>query len=51
MLKVRDFILWFGNVIAFEDVSFDVVCGELFVVIGSNGVGKMLFFNVFLRVY
>jgi branched-chain amino acid transport system ATP-binding protein len=51
MLEVRDLTLRFGNVTAFEDVSFDVARGELFAVIGPNGAGKTSLFNVLSRVY
>jgi branched-chain amino acid transport system ATP-binding protein len=51
MLEVRDLTLRFGNVVAFDDVSFDVARGELFAVIGPNGAGKTSLFNVLSRVY
>ena len=51
MLEVRDVTLRFGNVVAFQDVSFDVARGELFAVIGPNGAGKTSLFNVLSRVY
>ena len=51
MLEVRDLTLRFGNVTAFDGVSFDVARGELFAVIGPNGAGKTSLFNVLSRVY
>jgi branched-chain amino acid transport system ATP-binding protein len=51
LLEVRDLTLRFGNVTAFEDVSFDVQRGELFAVIGPNGAGKTSLFNALSRVY
>jgi branched-chain amino acid transport system ATP-binding protein len=51
MLAVRDLTLRFGNICAFEDVSFDVARGELLAVIGPNGAGKSSLFNVLSRVY
>ena len=51
MLEVRELTLSFGNVTAFEGVSFDVARGELFAVIGPNGAGKTSLFNVLSRVY
>jgi branched-chain amino acid transport system ATP-binding protein len=51
LLEVRDLTLRFGNVTAFENVSFDVDRGELFAVIGPNGAGKTSLFNALSRVY
>jgi branched-chain amino acid transport system ATP-binding protein len=51
LLDVRDLTLRFGNVTAFENVSFDVHHGELFAVIGPNGAGKTSLFNALSRVY
>jgi branched-chain amino acid transport system ATP-binding protein len=51
LLEVRDLTLRFGNITAFENVSFDVARGELFAVIGPNGAGKSSLFNVLSRVY
>jgi branched-chain amino acid transport system ATP-binding protein len=51
VLEVRDLTLRFGNVTAFEDLSFDVARGELFAVIGPNGAGKTSLFNVLSRAY
>jgi branched-chain amino acid transport system ATP-binding protein len=51
LLEVRELTLRFGNVTAFENVSFDVQRGELFAVIGPNGAGKTSLFNALSRVY
>jgi branched-chain amino acid transport system ATP-binding protein len=51
LLEVRDLTLRFGNVTAFENVSFEVQRGELFAVIGPNGAGKTSLFNALSRVY
>ncbi|HWE09075.1 MAG TPA: ABC transporter ATP-binding protein [Solirubrobacteraceae bacterium] len=51
LLDVRDLTLRFGNVTAFENVSFNVRRGELFAVIGPNGAGKTSLFNALSRVY
>jgi branched-chain amino acid transport system ATP-binding protein len=51
ILDARGITLRFGQVTAFEDVSFDVREGELFAVIGPNGAGKSSLFNVISRVY
>ena len=50
-LAVSALTLRFGNVTAFEDVSFSVADRELFAVIGPNGAGKTSLFNVLSRVY
>lgn len=51
LLEVRDLTLRFGSITAFDGVSFDVRCGELFAVIGPNGAGKSSLFNALSRVY
>lgn len=44
-------MLCFGGVVSFNDVLLQMYCGEIFVVIGLNGVGKTLLFNVLIGVY
>jgi len=51
LLRVQDLALRFGEITAFEDVSFEVGEGELLAVIGPNGAGKTSLFNVLSRVY
>jgi branched-chain amino acid transport system ATP-binding protein len=51
LLKVTGLGLRFGEVVAFENVSFDVRAGEVMAVIGPNGAGKTSLFNVLSRVY
>jgi branched-chain amino acid transport system ATP-binding protein len=51
LLEVRDLTLRFGGVTALNDVSFDVLPGELFAVIGPNGAGKTSIFNCLSAVY
>jgi len=51
LLQVRDLELRFGELTAFQDVSFDLGEGELLAVIGPNGAGKTSLFNVLSRVY
>ena len=51
LLEVRDVELRFGGVRALRDVSFDVVDGELFAIIGPNGSGKTSTFNILNGVY
>jgi ABC-2 type transport system ATP-binding protein len=40
MIKVEHLEKKFGEIIAVDDVSFDVVAGEIFAFLGPNGAGK-----------
>jgi branched-chain amino acid transport system ATP-binding protein len=51
ILEVDEINLRFGGVTAINDVSFDVVEGELFAIIGPNGAGKTSIFNTISQVY
>jgi branched-chain amino acid transport system ATP-binding protein len=51
LLRVKDLELRFGELTAFQDVSFEVGDGELLAVIGPNGAGKTSLFNVLSRMY
>ena len=51
LLEVRAITLRFGGVTAIENVSFEVIPGELFAVIGPNGAGKTSIFNCLNCVY
>jgi branched-chain amino acid transport system ATP-binding protein len=51
LLRVNDLGLRFGELTAFQDVTFEVGKGELLAVIGPNGAGKTSLFNVLSRVY
>ncbi len=51
LLKVNEITLRFGGVTAIDDVSFDVMPGELFAIIGPNGAGKTSIFNTISQVY
>ncbi len=51
LLTVRDLELRFGELTAFQGISFEVDEGELLAVIGPNGAGKTSLFNVLSRVY
>ena len=45
-LSVKDLGMKFGNLVALERVSFDVIQGEVFGIAGPNGAGKTTLFNV-----
>jgi branched-chain amino acid transport system ATP-binding protein len=51
LLRAEGITLRFGGVTALDDVSFDVLPGELFAVIGPNGAGKTSIFNCINGVY
>lgn len=46
LLRVDDVLLFFGGVKVIIDIFFDIFKGEIRVIIGLNGVGKILMFNV-----
>lgn len=51
MLDLCLIILWFGGVEVIKNISFDICEGEICVIIGFNGVGKLLMFNVISGFY
>ncbi|MCW2996868.1 MAG: transporter related protein [Solirubrobacterales bacterium] len=51
VLEVSDLTLRFGNVTAFEHVSFTLARKEILAVIGPNGAGKSSLINALSRVY
>jgi branched-chain amino acid transport system ATP-binding protein len=51
LLSVRDLSVRFGGVLAVNNVSFDVMPGEVFTLIGPNGAGKTTVFNLISRIY
>ena len=51
LLSVENVTRRFGGIVALEDVSFDVVAGEIAGLIGPNGAGKTTAFNVITRLY
>ena len=40
MLEVKDINVYYGNIHALKDVSFNVNDGEIVALIGANGAGK-----------
>ena len=46
IMEVKDITLRFGGVTAIEDVSFDILEGEVRAIIGPNGAGKSSMLNV-----
>lgn len=51
LLTVQDVTLRFGGNTVLNEVSFDVLPGELFAIIGPNGAGKTSTFNCISGVY
>ncbi|WP_304309083.1 ABC transporter ATP-binding protein [Pseudacidovorax intermedius] len=51
LLSARHLSVRFGGVLAVNDVSFDVMPGEVFTLIGPNGAGKTTVFNLISRIY
>lgn len=48
MLSVKNIKKSYGNVLAVDDLSFDVKKGEIFALLGSNGAGKTTTFRIIL---
>jgi len=50
-LEVKGLTMSFGGVKAIDDISFEIVNGEILGLIGSNGSGKTTFINVATNIY
>ena len=51
VLQVEHATMQFGGVVAVNDLSLEVRCGEIVALIGPNGAGKTTAFNVITGVY
>jgi branched-chain amino acid transport system ATP-binding protein len=51
ILSIENLTIRFGGLVAVNDVSFDILPGELFGLIGPNGAGKTTCFNMITGVY
>ncbi|HKB83756.1 MAG TPA: ABC transporter ATP-binding protein, partial [Burkholderiales bacterium] len=51
LLRVSGLTVHFGGIVALEEVSFDVMAGQIAGVIGPNGAGKTTLFNCLSRLY
>lgn len=49
MLKVKNVVKTFGDIVALQETSFDVAKGEFIFVVGPSGSGKTTLINLILR--
>ena len=48
MLKVENIVKHYGNILAVDNLSFEVKEGEIFALLGENGAGKTTTFRIIL---
>ena len=51
MMEMKSITLRFGGVVALEDISFNILEGEVRAIIGPNGAGKSSMLNVISGFY
>ncbi|MFT4295891.1 MAG: ATP-binding cassette domain-containing protein [Micropruina sp.] len=51
VIEVRDFRMAFGDQVVIDDLSFEVLPGETFGLLGSNGSGKTTIIRALLGIY
>ncbi|MBW2094326.1 MAG: ABC transporter ATP-binding protein [Deltaproteobacteria bacterium] len=51
MIEIRDLSMAFGGLVAFNQVSFDILEGQILGLIGPNGAGKTTLINCITGVY
>ena len=51
VMEMKNITLWFGGVVAIQDISFDIREGEIRAIIGPNGAGKSSMLNVISGFY